>query len=48
MIVCIVDFEIDLDDSIFSKIMKLFCKEIVGGVNDKGNKGVDEDELKFF
>jgi hypothetical protein len=47
MIVCVVDFGIDLDSSISSRIMRLFCEEVVGGVNNKGNKGVNEDELKF-
>ena len=47
MIVCVVDFGIDLNGSISSKIIRLFCEEVVGGVNDKGNKDVDEDELKF-
>ena len=47
MIVCIVDFGIDLDGSISSRIMRLFCEEVVEGVNNKGNKGIDEDKLKF-
>ena len=47
MIVCVVDFGIDLNGSISFRIMRLFCEEVVEGVNDKGNKGVDEDELKF-
>ena len=47
MIVCVVDFRIDLDGSISSRIIRLFYEEVVEGVNDKGNKGVNEDELKF-